>query len=549
MSWLRPWSLLVTDVPLRFPVIQDGFEGGLVPRLLPLVLEIWREAGSPRPLEATAERIADRLAERLPLGALVLRRFDPARSALETVAAAGRPEALPEPTRAELSAADLEALVAWCRGGEVLHDRGRRLAARLPGLLPDGVEGDVLAGPLLVDGTPAGALLLVARRGQRFEPAHPPLVRALLEPLAAALANDRRFHALETREAAAEADRVALLSRLGRQDLQEAIVGAEAGFRPVLERVNRVAPSDVPVLILGETGSGKEVVARAIHVRSRRSAGPFLRVNCGAIPHGLIDSELFGHERGSFTGAEGQRKGWFERADGGTLFLDEIGELPLQAQVRLLRILQDGSFERVGGQRALHVDVRIVAATHRDLQAMVADGRFREDLWYRIAVFPIAVPPLRERPEDVPALATHFALRAATRFGTPPRIPSPEDMELLVAYPWPGNVRELAAVIERAVILGDGGALDVATALGAVPARRTDPNAPAPAAGSDGKATASFPSLDEAMRAHIEAALARTRGRIEGPRGAAALLRINPHTLRARMRKLGVAWQHFRPDD
>src|SRR5690606_19733786 len=357
-----------------------------------------------------------------------------------------------------------------------------------------------------------------------------------------------------------------------RQDLQESIVGAEAGFRPVMERVSLVAPSDVPVLVLSETGSGKEVVARAIHVRSRRAAAPFLRVNCGAIPHGLIDSELFGHERGSFTGAEGQRKGWFERADGGTLFLDEIGELPLPAQVRLLRILQDGTFERVGGQRPLTVDVRIIAATHRDLQAMVADGRFREDLWYRIAVFPIAVPPLRERPEDIPALATHFALRAATRFGTPPRIPTPEDMELLVSYSWPGNVRELAAVIERAVILGDGRTLDVATALGAggpraarpAPAGEAGPPASgapaAPAAtpvavapaGAPARAAAAsqpFPSLDEAMRAHIEAALVRTRGRIEGSRGAAALLRINPHTLRARMRKLGISWARYRPDD
>src|SRR5690606_18333237 len=392
-------------------------------------------------------------------------------------------------------------------------------------------DGDVPAGPLQSDGAPIGALVLIARRGQRFAPAHHAIARALLEPFAAELANDARVSALTTREAAAEADRLALLSRLGRQDLQESIVGAEAGFRPVMERVNLVAPSDVPVLVLGETGSGKEVVARAIHVRSRRAAAPFLRVNCGAIPHGLIDSELFGHERGSFTGAEGQRKGWFERADGGTLFLDEIGELPLPAQVRLLRILQDGTFERVGGQRPLTVDVRIVAATHRDLQAMVADGRFREDLWYRIAVFPIAVPPLRERPEDVPALATHFALRAATRFGTTPRIPSPEDMELLVAYPWPGNVRELAAVIERAVILGDGRTLDVATALGAGGPRAPSParepasptGAPPPAAGAPPAAAAPaagasepFPSLDEAMRAHIEAALVRTRGRIEG---------------------------------
>ena len=320
-----------------------------------------------------------------------------------------------------------------------------------------------------------------------------------------------------------------------------------------MERASLVAPSDVPVLVLGETGSGKEVVARAIHQRSRRAAGPFLRVNCGAIPSGLVDSELFGHERGSFTGAGAQRKGWFERADGGTLFLDEVGELPPPAQVRLLRILQDGSFERVGGQSALHVDVRIVAATHRDLERMVADGLFREDLWYRLAVFPIHVPPLRDRPEDIPPLATHFALRAASRFGTSPRLPTPEELNLLVDYPWPGNVRELAAVIERAVILGDGRGLEVATALGLGRDPRSErprpeprPEASAQAAPERGEAQAPFPTLDDAVRAHIERALSRTRGRIEGVRGAAALLGINPHTLRARMRKLRVEWQRFR---
>jgi transcriptional regulator with GAF, ATPase, and Fis domain len=318
------------------------------------------------------------------------------------------------------------------------------------------------------------------------------------------------------------------------------IVGADAGLSPVMERVGLVAALDVPVLVLGETGSGKEVVARAIHTRSRRASGPFLRVNCGAIPPGLIDSELFGHERGSFTGATSERRGWFERADRGTLFLDEIGELPPEAQVRLLRVLQDHTLERVGGHRPVSVDVRIVAATHRDLRGLIAEGRFREDLWYRIAVFPIDLPPLRDRIEDVPALANHFALRAATRFGTPPRIPSPEDLELLVSYPWPGNVRELIAVIERAVILGNGARLEVGKALG------TAPPAPLPATVASTGADEPFATLDQAIAHHIEAALTRTRGRIEGRGGAAELLDINPHTLRARMRKLGLDWRRFR---
>lgn len=324
------------------------------------------------------------------------------------------------------------------------------------------------------------------------------------------------------------------------------IIGASSGLRQVMERVALVARSDVPALLVGETGSGKEVVARAIHAGSARADRPFLRVNCGAIPPELIDSELFGHERGSFTGATAQRQGWFERAHGGTLLLDEIGELPLAAQVRLLRILQDGRFERVGGSEPLRSDVRIIAATHRDLPAMIAGGAFREDLWYRIAVFPIRIPALRERPEDIAGLAAHFAARAAHRFGMPVRLPSDADIRLLTAYSWPGNVRELASVIDRATILGSERGLDIETAIG-VPHR---PHAPAPGvpAAPEPAGGAPFPTLDEATAAHIRRALELAGGRVEGTRGAAALLGINPHTLRGRMRKLGIEWSSYRGD-
>ncbi|NLX98721.1 MAG: sigma 54-interacting transcriptional regulator, partial [Rhodopirellula sp.] len=264
------------------------------------------------------------------------------------------------------------------------------------------------------------------------------MMELLLEPFSTALENDRRLRETEAMRAAAEADKQSLLTRLGRKDLADVIVGANSGLRAVMERVELVARSDVPVLILGETGTGKELVARVIHTQSPRSGKPFLRVNCGAIPMELIDSQLFGHERGAFTGAVEARQGWFERADGGTLLLDEIGELPLAAQVRLLRILQDGWLERVGGHRPINVDVRIVAATHRDLAAMVTQGKFREDLWYRIAVFPILLPTLRERPEDIPELARHFAERAASRFVLPLALPSAEDVSLLMTYGWPG---------------------------------------------------------------------------------------------------------------
>jgi transcriptional regulator with GAF, ATPase, and Fis domain len=267
-------------------------------------------------------------------------------------------------------------------------------------------------------------------------------------------------------------------------------------------------------------------------------------VNCGAIPPQLVDSHLFGHEKGSFTGATETRRGWFERADGGTLMLDEIGELPLDAQVRLLRVLQEGTIERVGGQTPIHVDLRVVAATHRDLYAMVREGRFREDLWYRLSVFPLVIPPLRERLEDLPALATHFATRAGQRLGGTELHPMPDDLALLASYDWPGNVRELAAVIERAVILGHGRRLELASALGVGRAARgpttivASPNAPEPEPSSW--------KLDDVITRHLEHVLRKTRGRIEGRGGAADLLGINPHTLRARMRKLGFDWSRFR---
>ena len=327
--------------------------------------------------------------------------------------------------------------------------------------------------------------------------------------------------------------------------LDDRVIGAERGLHQVMQRVAQVARSTAPVLILGETGSGKEVIARAIHAQSGRAQGPFIRVNCGALPTELIDSELFGHERGSFTGAMATRRGWFEQAHGGTLLLDEIGELSLAAQVRLLRVLQDGVLQRVGGEKPLAVDVRVVAATHRDLADMARRGRFRQDVWYRLAVFPIALPALRDHADDIPAMAEHFARRAAARFGVPLRLPGERDLALLAGYTWPGNVRELAAVMDRAVLLGEGARLEVARALGA-PSPASPPLPPAPAPDAAPLRPDQIEPLDAVVRAHIERALAATLGRVDGPFGAARLLRINPHTLRARMRKLGVDWRRFR---
>ncbi len=360
----------------------------------------------------------------------------------------------------------------------------------------------------------------------------------------------------------------------------EQVVGARAGLRSVLDRVAMVAPSDLPVLLFGETGTGKEVVARVIHDGSTRNEGPFWRVNCGALAPELVDSELFGHERGAFTGAVAQRKGWFEQAHRGTLFLDEVGELSPGVQVRLLRVLQEGELVRVGGTQTVAVDVRIVAATHRDLAAMVEAREFRDDLFYRISAFPIVIPPLRERSGDIGELARYFAGRAARRFGLRAVPVEPHEVELLQDYAWPGNVRELATVIDRAVLLGEGRRIDIARSLhqspragrasyaasvssgGHASAGATHAGSGGAPIGSPGAATGgahaataapgteqargAIEPLDDVIRRHIERALTACQGRIDGPFGAARQLVINPHTLRARMRKLGIQWRRHR---
>jgi transcriptional regulator with GAF, ATPase, and Fis domain len=519
-------------------------------RFREILLAVWREACQHIEIHESAAGIADLLAEHIPLAQLVVERIEPDHHLVATVASAPNQSGGGLPASRECSPPDMKKLMAWVRRGAITTaDRRGTLPAALDLLSFPDEGGDIRAAPLRSRGEATGALLVSARPGQRFTQRHEQMLQMLQEPFAVALENDRRLHEMAALREAAEADKNSLLRRLGKRDANEHIVGEHGGLAPVMKRVDLVSSADAPVLILGETGSGKEVIARAIHVRSERRDGPFIRVNCGAIPRELIDSQLFGHEKGSFTGATETRQGWFERADGGTLFLDEIGELPLDAQVRFLRVLQDANVERVGGHEQVRVDVRVVAATHRDLSAMVRDGRFREDLWYRIAVFPILLPPLRERLGDIPEMAAHFAERAAVKYGLAPAMPTEADIEALGAYSWPGNIRELGTVVDRAAILGEGRRLEIAAALGfgadpghiAHVIQKTGEGAP-------GGANGALVSLDEAQRRHIVAALAHTGGRIEGRRGAAAILEINPHTLRARMRKLGVQWARFRDE-
>jgi hydrogenase-4 transcriptional activator len=507
----------------------------------PLLLNLWREASRHDRINVTANQMFSLLREPFDLERLAIRRIDASRGRLETVLLLG--PALEETDRTiEVREMEWSRLLTCCSEGRLFVGGTGELTERYPGLLPPGMGRELLVGGLAREGQPIGFLVLENAKG--FDRRQASLAEALLEPFAVALDNDRHQREHAALREAADAERRSLLTRLKRQDIADTVVGAESGLKGVMERVDLVSRSDTPVLILGETGTGKEVVARVIHQHSACASGPFLRVNCGAIPPELIDSELFGHERGSFTGAVAMRKGWFERADGGTLFLDEVGELSLAAQVRLLRILQDGALQRVGGQQILNVDVRLVAATNRDLRAMVADGSFREDLWYRIAVFPIALPALQERSEDIPALASHFALRAAERLGLTFHAPSRDDLVMLSEYTWPGNIRELASVMERAAILGNGRGLDVAAALGVPPqpGRQAIPavECATPASGPEAA------TFDEMAKRHVESVLMQTQGRVEGPFGAARILGLNPNTLRTRMRRLGIEPKRFR---
>jgi len=330
-------------------------------------------------------------------------------------------------------------------------------------------------------------------------------------------------------------ENIVLREEIDKTSMFEEIVGVSPPLREVLSHVSKVAPMDSTVLITGETGTGKELVARAIHKRSKRSARAFVSVNCAAIPSSLIASELFGHEKGAFTGAVQRRQGRFELADGGTIFLDEVGELPAETQIMLLRVLEEREFERVGGSGPIRVDVRILAATNRNLQAAITNGVFREDLFYRLNVFPLEVPPLRERRADIPLLVEYFIHRYAQRAGKRIRGLSKAMSNLLQAYDWPGNIRELQNVIERAVIVADSDTLSIDE-------RWLGGRAPRPSA----VATPSITTLATREKDAIEAALRESKGRVAGPFGAAASLGVPSSTLESKIKTLKIDKQRFK---
>lgn len=377
-----------------------------------------------------------------------------------------------------------------------------------------------------------GALLISAKGRDRYTDAHVRLLDTLREPFAIAMANARRYTELARLKDLLAEDNRALADDIKRAMGVE-VVGADFGLRGVMEQVRQVAPSNSPTLLLGETGTGKEVIAHAIHMASPRSSGPMITMQCGAVPDTLLDSELFGHEKGAFTGAVARKRGRFERAHGGTLFLDEIGELSPEAQVKLLRVLQERRFERIGGTETIEIDVRVIVATHRDLERMVREGSFREDLWYRLNVLPIRIPPLRLRREDIPSLVQHFAERKAQELSLSraPRI-SGRDLEQLKNYDWPGNVRELQNVVERALLLSSGDSL--------VFSELARPRSHSANFGHPPDNTTVL-TMDEAIAAHIRRVLDHVRWKVSGPGGAAELLQVNPSTLRFRMQKLGIS--------
>jgi formate hydrogenlyase transcriptional activator len=450
-------------------------------------------------------------------------------------------------------------IVGWVveHGRAFVVGRATEVRERFPvsyaRILQEGMDS-VAVVPLLVEGRCVGALALMAREADALAGVSPGLLEQIAAAVAVAVDHCVAYEELQSLRDRLARENVYLQEEIRREHPFEELVGSSPALLAILRQVEQVAPADTSVLILGETGTGKELIARAIHNRSTRRDRPLVKVNCAAISAGLVESELFGHVKGAFTGALERRVGRFELADGGTIFLDEIGELPLETQVKLLRVLQEQEFEPVGSNRSVRVNVRVIAATNRDLPEAIRTGRFRSDLFYRLNVFPIEIPPLRSRRADIPQLVTFFLSGFVKKFGKRIASVSPKTMERLTSYAWPGNIRELQNIVERAVVLCEGPVLELDHDLVPVsgtadPVRETAgpaerlkarPDERDAPVGPRGSEPSDLPTLEEAERRHIVAALERTGGVIHGPRGAARILDLHPNTLRSRMERLGI---------
>jgi formate hydrogenlyase transcriptional activator len=396
-------------------------------------------------------------------------------------------------------------------------------------ILDEGLKGAYCL-PLISHGRPIGTLVVASTTEESFPEKEAELLQHVANQIAIAVENSLAFRKVIDRANKLSEEKLYLQDEIRTEYNFEEIIGESAALKEILQQIETVAPTDSTILILGETGTGKELIARAIHNLSGRRERTLVKVNCAAIPTGLLESELFGHEKGAFTGAIGQRIGRFELAHRGTLFLDEVGDIPLELQPKLLRVLQEQEFERLGSARTIRVDVRLVAATNVDLAEKVADNQFRIDLYYRLNVFPVVIPPLRQRREDIPLLVRYFAQKYARRMKRPVDTIPAKAMAALTDYSWPGNVRELENFIERAVILSRGSELQLP--LAELKAR----SRPAAVVAGDGSGT-----LEYAEREHIMRVLSETNWTIGGPTGAAIKLGMKRTTLQSKMKKLGIA--------
>jgi formate hydrogenlyase transcriptional activator len=484
---------------------------------------------SHRDLCALIHDLADRLHQvvRFDFLALVLHEAESNTMRLHLLETA---EIVPPGTVIELALDEDPAGLVWQTQRPLITSNMQELS-RWPRFLervePYGVQSHCWL-PLTTARRRLGALVFTSKQPSIYDLADVPFLRQVANQVAVAVENARAFQ-----EIAALNDQLAMEKAYLEEEVRTEqefgdIVGESSSLRVVLKNVETVAPTDSTVLICGETGTGKELIARALHDLSPRQDRTFVKLNCAAIPMGLLESELFGHEKGAFTGAIAQKIGRFELANEGTLFLDEVGDIPLELQPKLLRVLQEQEFERLGSNRTIHVDVRLIAATNRDLGQMVAEGRFRGDLYYRFNVFPITIPPLRERPDDIPRLVRHFTHRFARRMGRRIESIPTTTMEALSSYPWPGNVRELQNVIERAVILSSGKSLQVPLSDLQLLTQLAEQSVAAV-------------TLFDAEREHILSTLQETGWVIGGSKGAAARLGMKRSTLQHKMKKLGIS--------
>jgi formate hydrogenlyase transcriptional activator len=515
---------------------------------------------SHRDLQALFHDLADRLQQVVLFDYLILVLHDAANNAMRRhILESSEPSTIQAPaalpveegpagwvwqTQQPLTVSNLAEETRWPRFLELMKQLG---------------VGSICDVPLTTARARLGALAFLSKQVGAYDSADVDFLRLAASQVAVAVENALAFDCIEKLKEKLTREKVYLEEEIRTEHNFDEIVGESAALRRVLKEVETVAPTDSTVLIRGETGTGKELIARALHQLSPRRDRTFVKINCAAIPTGLLESELFGHEKGAFTGAITQKVGRFELAHQGTLFLDEVGDIPPELQPKLLRVLQEQEFERLGSTRTVRVDVRLVAATNRDLAQMAANGQFRNDLYYRLNVFPVSLPPLRERREDIPRLVRHFAQTVARRMGRQIETVPTEAMEALVAYHWPGNVRELENVIERAVILSPGPELNISVADLSDRGQKAEgreqkaEGGEQRSEGGDQKAGVSGPgtsnsrpptsgsTLAEAERDHITAVLRETGWVLGGPNGAAARLAMKRTTLQSKMKKLGIS--------